>query len=66
MLNIVYKTIIQPHIDYCVTVWGYAPDVHIDKIKRIQCRAARLVSGIFDWDVHDVRGVDTVRVAGRL
>ena len=20
----IYKTIIQPHIDYCLTVWGYA------------------------------------------
>ena len=41
MLNVVYKTIIQPHIDYCITVWGYAPNVHTDKIQRIQCRTAR-------------------------
>ena len=34
MLDIVSKTIIQPHIDYCITVWGYGPDVHIDKIQR--------------------------------
>ena len=33
MLDIVYKTIIQPHIDYCVTVWAYARDVHIYKIQ---------------------------------
>ncbi len=48
MLNIAYKAIIQPHIGYCITVWGYAPDVHIDKIQRMQCRAACLVHGIFD------------------
>ncbi len=47
----------QPHIDCCITVWGYAPDVHIDKIQRIQCRAARLLSGVFDWNV---RGIDIV------
>ncbi len=55
MLDIVYKTIIQPHIDYCVTVWGFAPDVHIDKIQRIQCRAPRLVSRVFYLNV---RGID--------
>ena len=21
----IYKTLIQPHIDYCITIWGYAP-----------------------------------------
>ncbi len=25
-LNCMYN-IIQPHSDYCITVWGYAPDV---------------------------------------
>ena len=58
MLDIVYKTIIQPHIDYCINVWGDAPDVHIDKIQCIQCRAADLVSGVVDWNV---RGIDLVR-----
>ncbi len=29
MLNIAYKTIIQPHIDYCITVCGYASDVYM-------------------------------------
>ncbi len=53
MLNNVYKTIIQPHIDYCITVWGYVPYVHIDNIQRIQCRAARLVSGVFDYTYLD-------------
>ena len=57
MLDIVYKTIIQPHIDYCITVWGYAPDVHINKMQRIQCRATRLVSDVFDWNV---RGTDII------
>ena len=39
---------------------GFALDVHIDKIQHIQCRAARLVSGIFDWNV---RGINVI---GRL
>ncbi len=61
MLDIAYNNIIQSHIDYCITVCGYAPDVHIDKIQRIQCRAARLVSGVFDWNV---RGINIIRRLG--
>ena len=28
--------------------WSFAPDVHIDKIQRVPCRMARLVSGSFE------------------
>ncbi len=27
LLSLIYQTTIQPHIDYCVIVWGYAPDI---------------------------------------
>ncbi len=26
-----YKTVTQPHIDYRITLWDNAPDVHVDK-----------------------------------
>ena len=29
----IHKTIIQPHIDYCLTVWGYAPS---NQLLRVQ------------------------------
>ncbi len=50
MLEKVYNTIIQPNIDYCITVWGYAPNVHINKVQHVQSpqdRAARIVSANF-------------------
>ena len=53
----------QPHVDYCITVWGYGPDVHIDTIQYIQCRAARLASGVFDWNV---RAIDIIRRLGAV
>ncbi len=58
MLERVYKTIIQPNIDYCITVWGYATNVHISKVQSLQNRAARIVSGNYDWTI---RGIDVVK-----
>ena len=59
-LCILYHTIIQPHIDYCLTVWGYAPDIYIDKVQRMQNRAARVVSGVYDWSASGIYIVNQV------
>ena len=32
----IYGSIIQPHIDYCITLWGYAADIHINKIQKFK------------------------------
>ncbi len=44
----------KPHIDFCLTVWGYAPDMYIDEVQRMQIRAARVVSGVYDWSVSSI------------
>ncbi len=44
---------------YCITVCGYGPDVHTDKVQRLQNKAARIVSGSYDWAV---RGNDIVKL----
>ena len=45
----VYNTIIQPHIDYCITVWGYyASMCPIKKIQRLQNRIARIIANNYD------------------
>ncbi len=31
LLSVIYQTTIQPHIDYCITVWGYTPDIYTYK-----------------------------------
>jgi hypothetical protein len=61
LLLCIYNTVIQPHIDYCITVWGYAPNVHIDKVQRIQNRAARIITGNFSWDAS---GTELVKSLG--
>ena len=33
MLMTVYNTMVQPILDYCITVWGYAPCTYIRKIQ---------------------------------
>lgn len=60
-LTHVYNSVIQPHIDYSITVWGGAADVHINRVQRLQNKAARIISGIFDWNV---RGIDIVNDLG--
>ena len=47
ILNIVYKTTIQPLIDYCLTVWGTSSKRNLKSIQRLQNRAARAVLGDF-------------------
>ena len=46
----VYKTLVQPHIDYCITVWGYAPNCHIKKLQRLQNKIVRILKGDFNWE----------------
>ena len=48
-LNTVYIATVQSIFDYCLTVWGSCSQVHIDKLQRLQNRAARAVLGDFDY-----------------
>ncbi len=50
-LSVVYQTTIQPHIDYCITAWGYSLDIYINKIQVLQNRAARIICDNSDWNV---------------
>ena len=38
-----YKTYIQPHIDYCSTVWGGTSHSNLDRIYRLQKRAVKII-----------------------
>ena len=46
-----YKTYIQPHIDYCNTVWGGTSQVNLSRIFRLQKRACKI---ILDYNVENV------------
>ena len=42
--NKIYKAIIQPHIDYCSTVWDGLGVTLLDKIQKLQNRASRIIT----------------------
>jgi hypothetical protein len=46
----IYKTIIQPHIDYCITIWGYAPKCQLKRVQRLQNKIFRLITDDYSWD----------------
>ncbi len=48
-LNIIYQSIIQPHVDYCISVWGQTSESNITLLKRLQNRAARIITVAYDW-----------------
>ena len=51
ILNVLYMAIVQPDIDYCISVWGNAADIYVNTIQKLQNRAARIISNCFDWNV---------------
>ena len=46
---LIYSSIIQPKFDYAITIWGYTCDNNLHKIQRLQNRAARIVTGNYDY-----------------
>ena len=39
-----YLGIVEPHIRYCCSVWGCSGDTILQKLQKIQNRAARIVT----------------------
>ena len=46
LLNKVYVSNIQPLFDYCCTVWGNSSQDNINRLQRLQNRAARLITNL--------------------
>ena len=49
MLMLINSSIIQPKFDYSITIWGYTCDNNLRKIQRLKNRAARIVTGNYDY-----------------
>ena len=43
-LDMIYKTLIEPHIRYCSVVWGNCEEALKDKLQNLQNRAARIIT----------------------
>ena len=57
-------SIIQPKIDYAISIWGYTTAHNINKVQRLQNRAARILTGNFDYV--NTRGIDLVKNLGLM
>ena len=55
----IYNSIIQPNIDYAISIWGYSSNSNKELITRLQHRAARIICG--NMDFINVRGADLVK-----
>ena len=59
MLIYIYTRIIQPKIDYAISIWGYTTAHNINKVQRLQNRAAIILTG-------NTRGIDLVKTLGLM
>jgi len=59
MMLTIYNSIIQPTIDYAITVWGHTTMTNINRIQRLQNLAARIIMNNFDYI--NTRGNDLVK-----
>ena len=50
-LHIIYNTLIQPDIDYAISLWGHCAILYFNKIQRLQNRCGRIICNNFDWSV---------------
>ena len=57
MLKYIYTSIVQPKIDYAISIWRYTTAHNINKVQRLQNRAARILMGKYDCDDVD-NGLD--------
>ena len=55
----VYKSYIQPRLDYGITLYGCSTQKNIDLVQRVPNHAARLITGNFDYI--NCRGIDLVK-----
>ena len=60
----IYTSIIQPKIDYAISIWGYTTAHNINNVQRLQNRAARILTGNFDYV--NTRGIDLVKTLGLM
>ena len=57
-----YKSLIQPKIDYAITIWGYTNEVNLERIQHLQNRVARVILNNFDFV--NTRGIELVSKLG--
>ena len=49
-----YNSYVQPHLDYCSTVWGTCSKVHVNKFSRLQIRIGRIILENYDRGAQEI------------
>ena len=56
-LSSMYQGIVEPHFNYCCSVWGSCRTAGLKKVQKMENRAARIVTDNFDTSaaplIHD-------------
>ena len=58
----IYKSYIQPKLDYGLSIWGYTTKRNLDRVQRIQNFCARIICKNYDYI--NTRGTDHVESLG--
>ena len=45
----IYRSLIESHLRYGISVWGNCGDTLLTRLQKIQNRAARIITGSDDW-----------------
>ena len=56
LLMSIYTSIIQPRIDYAISIWGYTSSHNLNKMQRLQNRSTRIITRNYDYV--NTRGID--------
>ena len=58
----IYNSVIQPCLDYSISVWGCTSNFNLDRVQRLQNYAARIIENNFDYI--NTRGINLVKNLG--
>ena len=50
-LSSLYYAFIQPFIDYCILIWGHSSASKLNRIQKLQNRAARIIKNSYDFNI---------------
>ena len=53
-----YKSIVRPHLDYCVQAWRPHYRKDVDKLEKVQRRATKMVEGLEGYSYEDMQVED--------
>ena len=50
-LSSLYYAFIKPFFDYCILIWGHSSASNLNRIQKLQNRAARMIKNSYDFNI---------------